>query len=239
MFISWLWIGAVILAVLSVLLLLALSPKHRLACVSALSVLAILAVVTLWFRSRDTPELGQLRFTANTASTDRSWQGDVESNAGGICLDFRESITVRDPEKPHRRGVINPDGKAWVSWGTMSLFRYPEWHGESVFKAFGFQLVFRSEYEGVVRVRRVGAIVFPAWFPIPFLLIAPALYVRQWKHRRKVRRWIAAGCCAKCGFDLRAHRAGEKCPECSTVIPATHNGPQVAGTPGAAGQQAG
>jgi hypothetical protein len=36
---------------------------------------------------------------------------------------------------------------------------------------------------------------------------------------RKIRRALAirAGTCA-CGYDLRAHRTGEKCPECGTVI---------------------
>jgi len=27
------------------------------------------------------------------------------------------------------------------------------------------------------------------------------------------------GCCRKCGYDLRAHKPGQRCPECGTVIP--------------------
>jgi tRNA(Ile2) C34 agmatinyltransferase TiaS len=32
-------------------------------------------------------------------------------------------------------------------------------------------------------------------------------------------RTHAAGLCQKCGYDLRAHRPGQRCPECGTPIP--------------------
>ncbi len=66
------------------------------------------------------------------------------------------------------------------------------------------------------------------WFnfgPLPLiLLLASALALsayRRVRHRRASRR-IGRGCCAACGYDLRAHHPGDKCPECGTAVPASH-----------------
>ena len=44
------------------------------------------------------------------------------------------------------------------------------------------------------------------------LLSVPIL--RRRRHKRAAR-----GLCQSCGYDLRVHRAGDKCPECGTPIP--------------------
>jgi ribosomal protein L32 len=46
--------------------------------------------------------------------------------------------------------------------------------------------------------------------------ILPLLALRAISRRRKAAN--AAGLCPKCGYDLRAHHAGDKCPECGTLI---------------------
>jgi hypothetical protein len=42
-----------------------------------------------------------------------------------------------------------------------------------------------------------------------------------WRERRRQRR-IKAGLCQSCGYDLRAHKPGQCCPECGAPVPAGH-----------------
>ena len=59
--------------------------------------------------------------------------------------------------------------------------------------------------------RSTGGTVLPTWFPIPFLLILPTIYVRRrWLIPRKRRR---LNLCIRCGYSLRVPEP-VKCPEC-------------------------
>ncbi|HEX2970752.1 MAG TPA: hypothetical protein VHP11_00365 [Tepidisphaeraceae bacterium] len=60
----------------------------------------------------------------------------------------------------------------------------------------------------------------PYWLIMMLTLILPLVWGQQeWKQRRTRR--IARGLCPICGYDLRAHRPGQRCPECGTPIPST------------------
>jgi len=41
---------------------------------------------------------------------------------------------------------------------------------------------------------------------------------RRWLRQRAAWGRCVKGCCVKCGYDLRAHAEGQRCPECGTVI---------------------
>ncbi len=56
----------------------------------------------------------------------------------------------------------------------------------------------------------------PYWWLILFTLITPCGWLSVWLRRRRQQRPAAAGCCLKCGYDLRASK--ERCPECGTAI---------------------
>ncbi len=61
----------------------------------------------------------------------------------------------------------------------------------------------------------IWTFVFPQWpLLIPFLLL-PAWRAIQFIRSRRLKK---AGCCAVCGYDLRA--SPERCPECGTLTPA-------------------
>jgi hypothetical protein len=56
----------------------------------------------------------------------------------------------------------------------------------------------------------------PHWLLV--LLTGLPGVVGGWKWH-KARRRAREGVCGRCGYDLRAHKAGERCPECGTEIP--------------------
>jgi hypothetical protein len=54
--------------------------------------------------------------------------------------------------------------------------------------------------------------VIPAWFVVLVTGILPAIWIVKWRRRP---RW-GPGCCAGCGYDLRATPV--RCPECGRVV---------------------
>jgi hypothetical protein len=78
----------------------------------------------------------------------------------------------------------------------------------------------------------------PLWVPtVPLLLATGA----AWRLDALARRRARAGCCAKCGYDLRGLRDGAVCPECGGPAPPRVSGeaaasPPTPGTPTAEGE---
>jgi|GEM_PF-4914728 len=54
-------------------------------------------------------------------------------------------------------------------------------------------------------------VAVPFWAMLVLLMVSPA-----WRHWKRRKPQLAGGCLA-CGYDLRAHGAGERCPECGAV----------------------
>ncbi|MCL2639391.1 MAG: hypothetical protein FWD53_00950 [Phycisphaerales bacterium] len=51
------------------------------------------------------------------------------------------------------------------------------------------------------------------------MLMPTWIFVARWrKAHDRYQRWKTNHCIA-CGYDLRAHKPGDKCPECGTLIP--------------------
>ena len=73
-------------------------------------------------------------------------------------------------------------------------------------QAFGFQ--------GMDRTMTASILVLPFWF----IALAAALlpFVRTIAFVRR-RRW-RPGLCRQCFYDLRAHKPGDKCPECGMIV---------------------
>ena len=75
-----------------------------------------------------------------------------------------------------------------------------------------------------------ASIHLPHWLLILVFLLAPGRWVHlhfsRWKGERRARK---QGLCLVCAYDLRAHKPGERCPECGTVIPQTPTDPRTSG----------
>jgi len=66
------------------------------------------------------------------------------------------------------------------------------------------------------------SITIPYWFPLLFCSLFPT----YWLYRRlRPRPTDLPDHCQKCGYDLRAHNPGTKCPECGTPVPASPSPP--------------
>ena len=61
----------------------------------------------------------------------------------------------------------------------------------------------------------------PHWLLAPPLALPALVWLRR---RRRHRRRLRDGLCLTCGYDLRAHAPGQKCPECGTAVPARAEG---------------
>jgi hypothetical protein len=59
-------------------------------------------------------------------------------------------------------------------------------------------------------------ILVHAWMPPLVLALPPLAWIVSWRRRRALRHLLAAGRCRQCRYDLRAHRGGDRCPECGT-----------------------
>jgi hypothetical protein len=79
---------------------------------------------------------------------------------------------------------------------------------ELVFRAGGFTVVHYNIPHGPYSL---------GWVILLLVALPLAWVVVTWRSK-KLRDAQAAGCCAACGYDLRASK--ERCPECGTAIPA-------------------
>jgi len=59
--------------------------------------------------------------------------------------------------------------------------------------------------------------------PLALLVCGGVLAHWMWQ-RLAERRALRQGHCATCGYDLRAHRPGQRCPECGTVVASDSGG---------------
>lgn len=69
-------------------------------------------------------------------------------------------------------------------------------------------------------------LVLPYWLLMaPLVLVAVPRWVGHWRHQ--AARRIAAGLCARCGYDVRA--SPERCPECGLACRAAGPAPSAGG----------
>jgi hypothetical protein len=60
-----------------------------------------------------------------------------------------------------------------------------------------------------------ASVLFPPWLGAAVAAVPVGLAAAGWWRRRRLPK---EGHCRQCGYDLRAHAAGQRCPECGTMI---------------------
>ena len=186
--------------------------RHLLNLLTALSLLACVAVGALWAGSYGRPlYVARQTFTAGGAPAGRVWAYRAAVTRGRIRLERVERTASGYAPLPP---AVDAPGRAYWSWGVPlpwdTAGRLPP--AKSLLNRLGFHRL-----EGTVRYTvwedgRFRGVMVPAWLCV-ITLAAPSL---AWSVRRgSDRRRLAKGCCVRCGYDLRATPG--RCPECGTA----------------------
>lgn len=129
----------------------------------------------------------------------------VESS-NGCVLFFNEHNRSGSTGKPVPfRGVEGLHFSAGAGFGKRSFF----------WRSLGFRYSdVETGGQNLGDVMRIQLIGIPFWALLLILGIIPA-----WKFLQFLRKSPQTpNCCPKCRYDLRAHRPGDKCPECGTMV---------------------
>lgn len=164
---------------------------------SALSLLLCAAMLALWVRSQFRLDWIDCFWTRSPADH-RLLQ--IGSNKGKLFIEFKRGVD--NPLWPERSLSIR-GARAYAFEDDIADFVNPQ-HVTGIWYAHE---VLPDSYHHY-------------WVYVPHLvfsltmLLLPLVWVRRWwQHVRRRRR----GCCAMCGYDLRA--SIERCPECGTPVP--------------------
>jgi len=139
--------------------------------------------------------------------TQRSWFIMHASGSVCICRDWLRSSYGGQPGVP-------PDSTKFYRQRTVAMPGIGDAHG-MILAALGFRfrLIDDIDYQ-------FYEVVVPYWALVLTTGSLSAVLFRHLYLSRRRQKWAAEGRCAACGYDLRAHQPGQRCPECGTPIPA-------------------
>jgi hypothetical protein len=179
-------------------------------------VLLVLSVVSL----AASIMLGVMWVESYSASDVWSIRWGKQKN-GGILVDFAGVISSR--------GVLKCNISDMMA-GAADTAYLNFYCGHRRFRfaipGFGSQFSYLAQSKGTGASFTASTQVnFPYWVAVGGLAMPALVYLAIWKRRKK------SGCCAVCGYDLRA--SPERCPECGTATPVRLSG--GLGSPGSRG----
>jgi hypothetical protein len=185
--------------------------RHVFTILSLLSLLLCVAVCALWVRSRSHIDVARHAGPLDAALTQTRSQ--FYSCEGVICLSHVRSEQSTGPVTETMAGGF----RTYPTSGPVTDRPFSGF-GPAHYRPLGFGVVRRVTTDpsfGPWQRRWTHlALSVPHWFVALLLVAAPAWWSRARLTRGFRRR---AGGCLTCGYDLRAHGAGERCPECGTV----------------------
>ena len=165
---------------------------------AALSTL-LLATLIVW-------PVSYFREMAVSCSTSGVSQFEMEINSGRLTL-------FDMPTRPHPVGLrYHAGGRLNDNWS------YFNWRMPYTYAGDAGDIdVAGVEYSWFpfVDPLELASLKIPFFYLALLFSILPLLALRAIRRRRRLTR---AGLCSKCGYDLRAHAIGDKCPECGTPV---------------------
>jgi len=184
-----------------------MEPRLRQILRAERSALALCAAVGLvlssllsvaWVRSYY--GLNRLRPTLITTFVVEEMGCSISTQYGRLSI-YTKPICILEDPWGHQRTAIRT---VFAFWG-LDVSRLVSRWGEST-PTGGFRSAYDDETIGLV-------IRIPYWMLLVSCLI-PAMWwsIRKTRTIRRVRQAAARGCCARCGYDLRASTG--RCPEC-------------------------
>lgn len=171
--------------------------RRPLSLLTAVSLLLLLAVATLWVRSHW--RFDHVRY-ARFRNEDPPWADTVRVSAAslaGVCCVAVESGRVPSAGSPER-----------FRWFTAEASPVAQEHGAWTSTRWGFA---HHSVTSFNPAHQSDSWFFPLWLPAMVFSALPA-----WLAFQVVRRRARAGSgrCGRCGYDLRASPG--RCPECGT-----------------------
>ena len=173
---------------------------------AAVSTLLLLATLILW------PVSYYHSLDADYVTTDGN-EYDLGCDSGRARLTYSSRLVLLSFSSPHPGLHFSAGNAGWPHWTYLS-WRTPDpnFQDDKWFAVPTFLGVCRFQFLPGLWV--YSGLLIPCSYLALLFAILPLLALRSIRRRRKLAR---VGLCKKCGYDLRAHAIGEKCPECGTA----------------------
>jgi hypothetical protein len=185
----------------------------------ATSLILCVAACALWVTSYWVTTNFEFDWQSQDVESQRSTYLDGKASAGGIFGGGYSHTVLLNP----RDGCASVWGPVYNYYGGVDGHTsYPKIASERWLPlkslGYGFPATGHSfagfKFEAYkTPVENNVEVVLPFWIVVLLTSIAPALYWRQIRRRRRAAR---LGYCRKCGYDLRASR--DRCPECGAAM---------------------
>jgi hypothetical protein len=205
-------------------------------CLSAICLVYAAASLPPWWRSTRTADdmvwaRGGLMFNLSSIQGNlyfvgaSSWPATTPLVGAAITPDRGERDLVKRSDRFwHGLGTWGMDDSLWSTYVWSPHYVPRMIYAGTIEDRFPFPLPRPSPYppsRGMVVVcSYLYLILILLSFPVVRLIVNIALRIRR---ARQAAHAARRGLCPKCSYDLRAHKPGERCPECGTVIDSTHS----------------
>jgi hypothetical protein len=211
--VGWGWIACATGFLVVYLGLVACGRRFRLRLLAISSLVLLVAVVCLWFRSRIIVDQVGLRYsTAGTPQT--LWHFGLGTHMGKMSVYLEESaatspITAQLGWRGYWVTGTPTGARANNVWGVSDRIAHP-----LHLQGLGFEVLIHGDARvpGKWVLLHEWGLLVPDWFVVACLLLFPGWWAfSRW---RLPRRRMKLNLCVCCGYPLRGLEEPIRCPEC-------------------------